>query len=229
MADLEARIAALEADNRRLRRLLDQHGTPGELRHRLRNTVAMMRTIIRKSADDTRDIASYAAHLEDRLDALARSQAAIDETGTAEIPKLLIDELFSYGASEDERVSLSGPRVAFEPRPGLMVALAMHELAVNAIEHGALGTASGHIDIRWTVTGQDTVPRLTLIWKETGVAMGAPPTRQGFGTDVLTRMLGYELKAETSFAFEADGMRCTIQLPLPIEVGQVLPETPVTD
>jgi len=66
------RIAELEADNRRLRQLPDQRNAPGELRHRLRSTVAVLRTIIRRSAQTERDSEAYLGHLEDRLDALAR-------------------------------------------------------------------------------------------------------------------------------------------------------------
>ena len=92
--DIEAtRIAELEVDNRRLRRLLDQRNAPGELRHRLRNTVAMLRTIIRRSAETERDLEAYVGHLEDRLDTLVRAQAAADEHGSVELHKLLSDEL----------------------------------------------------------------------------------------------------------------------------------------
>ena len=55
------RIAELEADNRRLRRLLDQRDAPGELRHRLNSTLAMLRVIIRKSAETNRDLHAYAS------------------------------------------------------------------------------------------------------------------------------------------------------------------------
>ncbi len=34
-----------------------------------------------------------------------------------------------------------------------------------------------------------------------------PPARQGFGMQVLTEMLSYELGAKVDLAFEADGLR----------------------
>src|SRR4051794_16919895 len=55
----QSRLAELEADNQRLRRLLDQKGAPSELRHRLRNALAMLRVIVRQSAETNRDIADY--------------------------------------------------------------------------------------------------------------------------------------------------------------------------
>ncbi|GJD97288.1 HWE histidine kinase domain-containing protein [Methylobacterium iners] len=216
-----ARIAELEADNRRLRRLLDQRDAPGELRHRLRNTLAMLRIVIRRSAETERDRDEFVAHLQDRLDAIARAQAAIDSHGWIDLHTLLADELLYYGASEGDRVTLSGPDIALLPKAGQVLAMAIHELAVNAVEHGSLGAEAGRIDVAWHVANGDADPFLTLTWKESGLTSTTEPAHRGFGTEVLTRVLAYEFKAETAFAFEPDGLRCTITLLLPPQVGQV--------
>lgn len=207
------RIAELEADNRRLRRLLDQRDAPGELRHRLHSTLAMLRVIIRKSAATNRDLNAYASHLEDRVDALARAQAAADDHGSVELHNLLADELLHYGAKEGEQATLSGPDVHLRPRAGQVLALAIHELAVNAIEHGALGAEGGRVDVTWHETSA-AAPRLTIIWKERvsdGLAVRGPP---GFGTEVLTSTIAYELNATADMAFETDGLRCSLSFPL---------------
>lgn len=215
-----AQIAELEADNRRLRRMLDQRDAPGELRHRLHSTLAMLRVIIRKSAQTDRDLETYAAHLEDRVDAIARAQAAADERGSVELHDLLSDEMLHYGAREDEQVILSGPDIHLLPRAGQVMALAVHELAVNAVEHGALSTGHGRIEVAWTLAGGDPDPSLTVVWKESGLRGIAKGAREGFGTEVLTRTLAYELKASTTLAYEADGLRCTLRFPLPERIGQ---------
>lgn len=218
-----ARIAELEADNKRLRRLLDQKDAPGELRHRLRNTVAMLRTIIRVSAQTERDLEGYSSHIEDRLDALARAQAAADEYGSVDIHRLIADELFHYGASEGGTVLLSGPDVELQPRAGQVFGLAVHELAVNAVEHGALGTSTGRISINWHVDADANGPSLTLTWKEYDTAAHlAKRSHEGFGTEVLTRTLPYELKANCTLLVEPDGLRCRISFPLPERIGRVV-------
>lgn len=209
-----ARIAELEADNRRLRRLLDQRDAPGELRHRLRNTVALLRAVIRTSGQTARTLESYIGHIEDRLDALARAQAAADDHGVVEIHTLLADEFLHYSLSEGDRVALSGPDVELQPRAGQVFALAAHELAVNAVEHGALGTSTGRIEIGWSIATHDGGPVLTLIWQEHDVTSISAPTHQGFGMEVLTRMLPYNLNAEAKLVFEPRGLCCTIRLPL---------------
>ncbi len=219
--DGTTRIAELEADNRRLRRLLDERDAPCELRHRLNSTLAMLRVIIRKSAETERDLEAYVGHLEDRVDAVARAQAAADARGSVDLHGLLADELLLYGASEGERAVLSGPALRLEPRAGQVLALAVHELAVNAVEHGALGPGPGRIEVSWSVEAGEPDPLLVLTWKETGLTGIAEGQRQGFGTQVLTRTLAYELKAVTDLAFESDGLRCTIRFPLGERVGRL--------
>ncbi|MCQ0989069.1 HWE histidine kinase domain-containing protein [Jiella marina] len=223
MSDLTTRLAELEADNRRLRRLLDQRDAPGELRHRLRSTVAMLRMIIRKSTETERDIEMYVGHVEDRMDALARAQAQADESGGVDLHKLIADELSFYRAGEGEQVSLTGPRVILKARGGQVFGLAIHELAVNAVEHGDLGTRKGRLDVEWSVVEEETDTTLTLTWQERDATGVEQPTHYGFGMEVLTKMLRYELDARTVFVFEQDGFRCTIRVPLTEKVGTVEP------
>lgn len=218
----DIRLEELEADNRRLRRLLDQQNAPHELRHRLRSTVAMARSIIRRSAETRRDLDLYVGHVEDRLDALVRAQAAADEHGTVSLTHYLADEFLHYGAHEGERIAMSGPEVEFRPRAGQVFALAMHELVVNAVEHGAIGSVTGRIEVNWAVSeSKSTEPIFVLDWKEFDVNPVAHPLHEGFGTDTLIRLLGYELDSDTTIDFQAGGLRCTIRFPMPDRVGVV--------
>lgn len=217
--ELTERVSELEADNSRLRRLLDQRDAPGELRHRLHNTLAMLRTIIRRSAETERHLDSYVAHIEDRLDALARAQAAADERGAVSLHALIVDELLKYGVVDGDRLSLAGPDADLQPRAGQVLALALHELAVNAIEHGALG-AAGRVSVECSLSGGEPAPLLTVVWREFDGPAIAPPSQEGFGTEVLTRTLAYELKADTTLEYPAEGALCTIRFSLTAKIGQ---------
>lgn len=217
----EAHIAQLEADNQRLRRLLDQRDAPGELRHRLRSTVAMLRMIIRRSAETKRDLDVYVGHVEDRLDALIRVQSAVDEHGSVDIYRLVTDELLHYGATEGPRLAISGPRIELQPRAGQAFGLALHELAINAIEHGPLGVGAGHIKIDWQVMTDVTPPVVTFAWHETGRQNAQSQSHSGFGTEVLTRLLKYELDAEVSLDLGADEVRCLVRFPATERIGRV--------
>lgn len=217
----DARIAELEAENRRLRRFLDEKGLPAEQRHQVRNTLAMLRAIIRRSAETSDSVETYAAHLDGRLDAIARVLGALLRSvpeGVA-LHTLIADELLAHLAREGDQVAITGPNLRLRPGAAEIIALAIHELTVNAVEHGALMVPHGRIAIRWALIPGEPRGGLTLVWTETGLEhLPAQPPRQGFGTEVLVRSLRYELNAQTDFAYEPDGLRCTITLPLPTQI-----------
>lgn len=223
VAELQAELAELRSDNARLRRLLDERDAPGELRHRQRNSLAMLRMLVRASGEFGREREDYVRHLEDRLDAIARVQAAIDAFGRPELGSVIANELVAYTVSEGDQATLTGPAIRLEPHAAQVFALAIHELTVNAIEHGILGQPSGGLNVRWDVEDLQDKP-LTLIWKETGLAGLVEPQRRGFGTEVLTETIAYELKARTALAYEPDGLRCVIRFPLPERIGEVFRE-----
>lgn len=217
----DARIAELEAENRRLRRFLDERGLPAEQRHQVRNTLSMLRAIIRRSAETADSVEAYAAHLDGRLDAIARVLGALLRSvpeGVA-LHTLIADALLAHLAREGDQVAITGPNLRLRPGAAEIMALAIHELTVNAVEHGALTIPHGRIAITWSVEPPALGGRLTFVWIESGLETLAPePARRGFGTEVLERSLRYELKAETELSFEPDGLRCTITLSLPPQI-----------
>ncbi|AWN51071.1 HWE histidine kinase domain-containing protein [Methylobacterium sp. 17Sr1-1] len=222
-----ARLGELEADNARLRRLLKLKHVSSTLRHQLRNTLIMFRSIIRQSAETSDDLETYVGRLEDRLDAILRVQNTTDLRDEVNLHNLIADELLRHRALEGEAAFLEGPDVLLQPKPAQVLALAIHELVANAIEHGALAPyVGGRISIAWQV---EEGPVLVITSKETGLKGMANPARRGFGMAVLNETLGYELKAETTVAFEPDGLRCVIRLPLPFRVGRVIASVPSMD
>ena len=97
---LQQRIARLEAENSRLKRLLDADGASGGPRRRMRETVSLLRVVIQRSADRATDVANYGAHLVDRLDALARAQAAADAQVRIGLHALIAYQLVRYRLGE---------------------------------------------------------------------------------------------------------------------------------
>jgi hypothetical protein len=65
--------------------------------------------------------------------------------------------------------------------------------------------------------GESGKPWLHLDWKESGVEMpplGAAPMGSGQGRELIEQALPYQFGAKTTFALEADGVHCTISLPV---------------
>jgi PAS domain S-box-containing protein len=188
-----------------------------ELQHRVRNTLAVIRSIARRTAQTSESVEDYAMHLDGRIDAFARVQAAVTRTPHTglDLANLVADTLLSVGAQEGERVRhIEGPNVRLQAKAAETVALAIHELATNAVKYGALSAEQGGIAVEWSIEEAPEQPRLVLRWIETGVKLsGETPTRRGFGTELIERTLAYDLGGKASLDFTPDGLHCTISLP----------------
>ncbi|TAI65467.1 chemotaxis protein CheB [Bradyrhizobium sp. Leo170] len=187
-----------------------------ELQHRVRNTLGVIRSIARRSAETSSSVDEYAAHLDGRLNAFARTQALVirDPEGGVDLEYLVIEELLGYNAREGEQLRVSGPQVRFQSKAAETFALALHELATNALKYGALSQPSGRIEISWRIDEAVNPPRLVFDWRERNGPSVAPPPRKGFGTELLERTLAFEFKGQTMMMFNAGGLHCTIIIPL---------------
>ena len=230
--ELLRRVQALELDNARLRRSLERYGSTAGLRHQVRNTLAMVRDIVRQSAETSDSVEDYAAHLEGRLDAVFRIQNTI-ANGVLDginLHTLVMDELSALAFVESGRVGIEGPDVILQPAAASAFALAVHELATNAIKFGALAVPGGKLAVTWSmVPDDDGRLRLTLDWVESGMSdQPSSPPRRGFGMEMIEHALPYQLGGEASFAFTPTGIRCAIRLPMTPWTGS-LRATPDTD
>jgi two-component system CheB/CheR fusion protein len=154
---------------------------------------------------------------------MSRTQGVLTRTGEGRIDleELVREELLTHAAHEGEQVEISGPAIALKERAAEVFALALHELATNAVKYGALAQENGRVAISWRVLQTAQGGRLSLDWRETGVpALDPKPSRTGFGRDLIERGLPYELGAATSLEFLPGGVRCTVELPLD-EDGEV--------
>jgi two-component system CheB/CheR fusion protein len=187
-----------------------------ELQHRVRNTLAVIRSIARRTAETSETVEDYAMHFDGRLDTFARVQAAVtrDPTAGIDLAALVAEELISCAAREGEQFNLSGPAVRLQPKAAETLGLAIHELATNAVKYGALSSRNGHMTVAWHLEDRDGAQRLRVEWTETGVPVLAhAPRRSGFGTKLLTQTLPYQLRGTTTLTFQPGGLQCTIELP----------------
>lgn len=201
-----------ERENEDRRKLLT-----AELQHRVKNILAVVRSIASRTLENTDDLEDFSAHFDGRLRALARTQNVLTRTvtGRIDLGELVSEELLSHGAQEESQIEIDGPEIGLRDRAAEIFALALHELATNAVKYGALAQPRGHIAVTWRVTHAAGRGRLSLEWRETGVpAIDPAPARRGFGRDLIERGLPYELGAATAMEFLPGGVRCTIDLPL---------------
>ncbi|WOH78372.1 CheR family methyltransferase [Bradyrhizobium sp. BEA-2-5] len=187
-----------------------------ELQHRVRNTLGVVRSIARRSAETSASVEEYASHLDGRLNAFARTQALVtrDPEGGVDLEYLVVEELLAYNAKEDEQLKVKGPRIRLQPKAAETFALAIHELATNALKYGALGQTAGRIDVSWRIDDAAEPRQLVFDWHERSGPAVTPPRRRGFGSDLLERTLAFEFKGKTTLEFNPSGLRCTIAIPM---------------
>jgi two-component system CheB/CheR fusion protein len=186
-----------------------------ELQHRVRNTLGVVRSIARRTADNSQSVADFAEHFDGRLSAFGRVQAAVtrDPAAGVDIATLVTEELLAHAAHEGEQLSVKGDEFRLQPKAAETFALAVHELATNAVKYGALSIPLGRIEISWG-TEHRAQRELVFTWREFCEGCATGPSRRGFGTELLERALRYELGAETTLDFAAQGLVCTIRLPI---------------
>jgi two-component system CheB/CheR fusion protein len=141
--------------------------------------------------------------------------------------RLLHEELSAHvplgdGAGADH-VILEGPLgVALKSGAVQTFALALHELATNAVKYGALSQEEGRLHVTWDVKDLPGRPRqLCVDWRETGVSDLQPPAQAkvigGYGRELIEKALPHQLGARTTYAFEPGGVHCTIEVDVPYE------------
>lgn len=204
--------AALRESEARLRTLL------AELQHRVRNTLALVKSITTRTAESSDSVDEMAAHLTGRLEAFARVQSAVTRNPDAgiDLMSLLSDEMLAHAAHEGDQFTAKGPTVALQAKAAESLSLALHELTTNAVKHGALhGRNGGRIAVRWDYAGSDGNRYLEFEWRERGVdGVDRKPPRVGFGMELLKRILPYDLGAKTEVGIGADGLKFAMQLPI---------------
>lgn len=189
-----------------------------ELQHRVRNTLAVVRSIAARTGETAENVESYSMHLDSRLNAFARVQAAVtrDPAVGIDLKELIADELLAHVAKEDEQVRISGPDLRLTPKAAETLGLAIHELTTNSVKYGALAAPQGNISVSWEIgSSQNGGAVFEFQWVEQGADIDiSAARRRGFGMVLLEQTLAYELDAKAKLQFKPSGLHCTLTIPL---------------
>lgn len=188
-----------------------------ELHHRVRNTLATVKAVLDASLRSSVGLSEFRQVFAGRIASLAKTHTLIteDRAQTVAFEGLLRTELEAYMWPGPSRVSLRGTPVPLPSELAVPVGMALHELTVNAIRHGALAHPDGRLEVSWAVEEGPTGPVLHWTWDEHDGPPVALPTREGFGMELLRGLLTYRIKAKVDIAFDPDGLRVSAAIPLP--------------
>jgi two-component sensor histidine kinase len=187
-----------------------------ELQHRINNMLMTIRAVARRTRVRSRSLDEFANSFDDRLAAIARTHALLSRTETSAVAmrELLAQEMSAHGAVEGENLTQHGPELLISAKQAQALSMAFHELATNAVKHGALSVDSGRIDVSWKTDVCSAENQLCIRWRETGVTIEGEPTRRGFGSDILEKSIPEVLHGTFERTIHHDGIECAIVFPL---------------
>jgi len=183
-----------------------------ELNHRVKNTLATIQSIANQSLRNAGVETSVRDALEGRLMAIAATHNVLtDQNWSAASLRQIVDGSVAPYSTGPRQLTITGQDLQVSPKPAVVMALAFHELAINALKHGALSTPRGHVDVRWSIDPDD---HLIIEWAERGGPAVRPPERRGFGSRIVETALPNELGGAVAVDYRAEGLHCSIRSPL---------------
>ena len=186
-----------------------------ELKHRIKNSIAMVQAIANQTLRPGELTADTKAVLMERLRTMGDAQDLLTQDGQsrAGLREVVTNALKPHDVAG--RLSLDGPELAMTARCALAMALAMHELATNALKYGALSNADGHVAVSWNNAATAGAPgEFLLEWRETGGPAVTPPERTGFGSRMIERALAGYFHGSANIDYRPEGVVFTMRAPM---------------
>ncbi len=182
-----------------------------ELNHRVKNTLAVVQALARRTLGGARTLDQAREAFTARLMALAGAHDAITrETWTGADLGEVIDRSLLRQLDRPGRIRVEGPAVTLSPKLALSLSLALHELMTNALKYGALSSDAGEVVLTWRTAGEGAGQRLHIRWAEQGGPAVSPPQQRGFGSRLIERALAVEVGGPVVLDFAPEGVVCTI-------------------
>jgi PAS domain S-box-containing protein len=213
------RVAGLARDVTEAKRAEQQRELLiGELNHRVKNTLALVQALAAHTRHAAVSPSDFEQAFTSRLHALGHAHDLLTQThwkGTS-LHQVIETALapFSVYDNSQTRVRVNGPQVWLNSNTAVTMTLAFHELATNAAKYGALSTNKGRVEIFWSAQPATEPKEVLLEWRESGGPPVQAPSRKGFGTMLIEKVLAYEAEGEAKLDFLPAGVAFVFRLPL---------------
>jgi two-component sensor histidine kinase/PAS domain-containing protein len=178
-----------------------------ELNHRVKNTLATVQSIAMQAIRSAGDLETAGRLIEGRLVSLARAHDILTQESwsgadLAEVVAVALEPFKGPGLV----VEAPSDPVRIAAQQALAFAMALHELATNAVKYGALSVPDGRVAVQWRLQDGQNGPVLAFSWRETGGPTVQRPRRRGFGSRLLERGLGSDLGGSTRLDYAPSGV-----------------------
>ncbi len=169
------------------------------------------------SARAATDVDTFYAAFSARIISLAKTHNLLTEDywQQASLHEMLENELGPYNDAGRTRIRLDGPKVELIGDLAVPLGMAFHEITTNAAKHGSLSVPEGRIEIIWNVRQAEDRRVLVLDWWELDGPTVQTPTRRGFGSSLLQRVLKVQCEAEIETDYRPTGLHFRMTAALP--------------
>lgn len=190
-----------------------------ELNDRIRNMLAAVQSIVSQAFGKDVDPTATRDIVASRIAALSRSHALLvhGDWGSTGLRDIVDEALKPLTADQGRsgRYLVTGDDIRLPPKRALALGIALHELVLNAVIHGARSNDTGSIMVSWTKEPKPAGDRLILVWREKDGPAVTPASEKGFGSRVIEDGLAHELEATVHLDYPKDGVICTIDMASP--------------
>ena len=217
-------IAMLVEISERKRAEEHQQVLLAELSHRVKNTIATVRSIATQTMRTAPSLDAFAPMFNGRLGALAVAHGTLTQAGWGEVElgELVHRTLAPYQSGG--HIWIAGASARLPARQVVPMTLMLHELATNAAKYGALSTPEGRLQVTWTIDSAGPARSVCLRWLESGGPRVRPPEGKGFGTALIERSMAYEFDGAARIDYRPEGVRCELTFPLTSAGSNLLQE-----
>jgi two-component sensor histidine kinase len=185
-----------------------------ELRHRVKNTLAVVNAIASQTLRGTSAEPALSV-FHDRLVAFGRAHDILTAStwATASIREVVESALASHPA-EDGRIRVLGPPIVLGSKQALSLSLAIHELATNAARYGALSNDRGRVEVCWREGADAGVATFYFVWVERDGPPVAKPAATSFGSRLISHVLPVDFGGQVSIDYDSNGLHCRLTAPM---------------
>jgi len=187
----------------------------GEMSHRVKNLLSIAMGLTHITYRSAKTVQEMASSLTERLAALGRAHDLVRPGPGAQQNAALLGDLISVLLSPyddggpERRIRIVVGRIAIGETAATSLAMVIHELATNAVKHGALSGDAGMLEIKTSDEGD----LVRLVWAESGgPRIEAPPTVYGFGNKMVERSLNQQFGGTLERDWKPTGLVATLTM-----------------
>lgn len=186
-----------------------------EVSHRSKNLLAIIQSIANQTGRYSGSVTDFLHRFRGRLQSLASSQDLVTSSNWrgADLHELIAGQVIRFCPDPVRSLRLEGVNPYLNPNAALHVGLALHELSVNAVNHGALSHAGGIVTIGAHPLDEEEGRGVGLVWREDNRRPVLPAANARFGSMALEKVVPSSIGGKATLTIDGTGLLYRLTIP----------------